>query len=155
MVVGDNWDRAGNGAGPRQEAMEMARRLVGAALVSGALVLGTAGAAFGATGATGTPGSAGAGAGAGRCTTLAPRVLERLDKVDSRITTALPKLQAAQQRATSADHTKRAKRIGSQISRLQKRQHKVEARIARIEQRCPGVTPASGPGPAATSSTTA
>lgn len=125
----------------------MKSKIAGAVLVSGALAFGVAGAASAST----PTGSTGTSTGTGLCT-RAPHVLARLQRVDNRITTVLPKLQAAEQKATAAGHPKRAQRIERLITRLHKRQGKVTTRTARVEQRCPGATPASSG--ASTSTTT-
>jgi hypothetical protein len=106
----------------------MIGKLLAGAAVSVGLLSGTAGAAFGATSGT-VP--------AGGCA-HASKVLHRLEAVEARITVALPKLQAAEQKATQNGHPKLAARIGKRITRLQILQSKASARIPKIEQRCPG-----------------
>jgi hypothetical protein len=100
----------------------------------GALAMGATPALAAAPGAS-APSSTAAHCGAG-----AQRVLTHLQRVDSRISTVVGKLQAAEQQAKTSGHPRRAERLADRITRLQDRQTKVEARIARIDQRCPGLS---------------
>ena len=124
----------------------MLHKLAGAALVCSALVAGSAGVASAAT-----PGSTAPGAARGINCARAPQVLDRLQGVDARITTALPKLQAAEKKAVANHHPKAAARIERRVDRLTKLGEKVADRIARVEQHCPGVTPSAGSAPSGTS----
>jgi hypothetical protein len=85
------------------------------------------------------PGSAGPNGTAAHCGKGAQAVLTRLEKLESHIATVLPNLQAAEQKAQSAGHTKLAERLADRINRVEDRQTKVQKRVARIEQRCPGL----------------
>jgi hypothetical protein len=89
-----------------------------------------------------------------------PRVLARIQKIDARIKAGLPKLQAAEQKAKTAGHTKAAARIERRISRLER--PKTTARLDRlsaaIETKCgvsaPTASSSTGTAPAPTTTTT-
>lgn len=74
----------------------------------------------------------------------APKVLARIQKAEAKIAAGLPKLHAAEAKATAAGRTKAAKRIQRRIDRLQN--PKVTARLDRrtknIEARCHVSAPA-------------
>jgi len=104
--------------------------LVGAVAV-GVLSLGTAGIA-GAASPASTP-------------TLhkfncakATKVLTRIEKAESHIAAGLPKLTAAEAKATAAGHTRRADRIKTRIDRLEnpKLKDRLAKRAAAIEATC-------------------
>ena len=130
--------------------MSATTKLLGAAtvVVSGVLSLGLATPAFAAVGVTaGTSTSAGgstAGQGASPGCSKAAIRLARLDKVQTRIAAALPKLEAAESKAQSNGHPKLAARLARRVSRLERRQEQAKDRSTRIEQRCPGVSPSAG-----------
>jgi uncharacterized protein YkwD len=92
--------------------------LVGAVAV-GALSLGTAGIAGAATPSSvpSTP-STPAAVQKFNCAD-ASKVLNRINKVESRITAGLPKLTAAEAKATAAGNTRRADRIKKAITHLE------------------------------------
>lgn len=90
------------------------------------------------------PGSAAPSNHGAHCGKWAETVLAHLQDVDGRISTALPKLEAAEQKAQSAGHAKMAARIGHRITRLEDWQNKVNSRLAKIEQRCPGLSTTNG-----------
>jgi hypothetical protein len=140
--------------------MSVRTKLLGVLSVSGVLSLAlatpalaadnvTSGAATVASGtATSGTGTSGGGAsgnqnGPANCSVAGVR-LARLEKVQTRISTVLPKLEAAEAKAKSNGHPKVAARLAHRVSRLEKLQTRVSNRITRIEQRCPGVTPSSG-----------
>lgn len=118
----------------------MVGRLVVAAGLCGALVVGGAGAASAA------PSSSGTAPAAGTCANAQTR-LDRLAAQDARITTALPKLEAAQTKAEQNHHPKLAKRIGRRVKVLEHRQTRDQKVSARIEKRCPATTPAAPASP--------
>ena len=122
----------------------MIAKFVTAAVLGAAVTAGTTAPAFAAA-----SGSSGSSSPAVSCT-RAQQVVDRLTKVDVRITTVLPKLQAAETKAEQAGHSKLAARIEKRIGRLQKLRSRDEKRIARIEGRCPGVTASSGTSSSAT-----
>lgn|SRR5487761_1697598 len=113
----------------------MIGKFVTAAALSVGLVAGTAGTAFAATSGPGTSGST----PTAKCAKAA-KVLTRLDKVEGHITTVLPKWEAAEQKATQNGHPKLAARIEKRIKRLERLQSQGNARIQKIEQRCPGLS---------------
>lgn len=135
--------------------MSVRTRMLGVLAVSGALSLALATPALAAddvtpgtasiTAGTATPagGASGSENGPGNCSAAGVR-LARLARVQTRISTALPKVEAAESKAKSNGHPKLAARLARRVSRLEKVQTKVANRISRIEERCPGVTPNSG-----------
>jgi hypothetical protein len=86
--------------------------LVGAVAV-GALSLGTAGVAGAAS-----PASAPALGKKFNCAN-ATKALTRIEKTESRIGAGLPKLNAAEGKATAKGHTRRAERLKKRIARLE------------------------------------
>lgn len=122
----------------------MIGKAAGALVVSGALALGTGGAAMASTPGASTPGSStpGASPGAGQhgCA-LAPTALAYLQRVDARITKALPKLESVEAKAAGGGHPKVAARLSTRVKRLEKLQQRITARIAKIEKRCPNAAP--------------
>ena len=96
----------------------MIRRLIAAAAVSGTLALGVAGVA-GASAPTSTPTST--ATHATRCA-KAEKVATRIQTLETKAATWVPKAQAREAKATAAGHTKLATRIGNRITRVQKRE---------------------------------
>jgi hypothetical protein len=114
--------------------------LVGAVAV-GALSLGTAGIAGAAT--TTSVASTPAAVQKFNCAN-ASKVLNRINKVETHINAGLPKLTAAEAKATAAGNTRRADRIKKAITRLESTTFKnrlTKASVA-IETKChvPAVT---------------
>jgi hypothetical protein len=116
-------------------AMKLAQKALAATVVCGAVALGTGGAAFATTGTTN---------GSGSTTTArhfncarAPKILARIDKVEAKVTKRLPKLEAAESKASSAGHSKLAARIENRINKLEKVNTKVAALATKIETKCP------------------
>ncbi len=106
------------------------------ALVSGTLVLGTAGMAFASTptssAASSTPASS-----QFNCAN-ATKALTRIQKIEARINAGLPKLTAAEQKASSNGHTKLAARLQKRITRYESttfKQH-LDTRMQKIETTC-------------------
>lgn len=128
--------------------MSVRTKVLGAVAVTAALSLTGAAPALAADTANSSTATSSGGAASGQSTpancTAAGRRLARLEKVQTRISAALPKFQAAETKAQGSGHPKLAARIARRLSRLEKRQTNVSNRIARIEQRCPGVTPTGG-----------
>lgn len=122
----------------------MIGRMVAAAGVCGALVLGGAGAAWGATGASAGPTTA------GPCAHAQTR-LDRLATQQGALASRIARLQAAQTKAAQAGHAKLARRIGRRITLATRRRSRDERLTARIEARCPGTTPQATTTPSATS----
>jgi hypothetical protein len=87
----------------------------------------------------------------------APKVLARIQKAEAKIAAGLPKLHAAEAKATAAGRTKAANRIERRIDRLQnpKTAARLDRRTKNIESRCHVSAPAStsSTGGATTSST--
>jgi hypothetical protein len=115
-------------------------RKVAAALVAvGALSMGAAGAAGAAT-------SSPAPTVHIDCA-RATKVLTRIERVEARISAGLPRLTAAEHRATANGHPLRAHHIGRLIARLESsRAHtRLTRRSATIEAACHVSAPAIGP----------
>jgi hypothetical protein len=85
------------------------------------------------------PGSAAADGTAAHCGPRVEAALDRLGKWESHVSKVLARLEAAEQKAQSAGHTKLAEHIADRITRVEQRQSRIEGRVSRIEQRCPGV----------------
>ena len=118
----------------------MFSKLAVATVVAGVLAVGGYGVAGAVTASNpgASPHNASAPAAHHRLTCAdAPKVLARLDKIDARITTRLPKLQAAEQKAQQAGHPKLAKLIGHRVTRLEHVQSRITKLEARIDKRCP------------------
>jgi len=118
----------------------MIRRIIAGTAVVGALTLGLAGAAGAATGTTGSTGNTGTNAPAITSSTtvgsLLPKVEARVQKVESKLAADLPKAQAAEAKAKAAGHTKLADRIGNRITKIQDRETKANARLAKLSSEC-------------------
>jgi hypothetical protein len=115
----------------------MLKKLVVGALVAGSLTLGTAGIASASTPTTSPAASAPAPAKQFNCAN-ATKALTRIQKVEGRITAGLPKLTAAQQKASGAGKTKRADRLQKRITRLESPAFKqrLQNRTQKIESTC-------------------
>ncbi len=59
-----------------------------------------------------------------------------MQKVEGKLAADLPKVQAAEAKAKAAGHTKLADRIGKRITRIQDRETKVNARLAKLSSEC-------------------
>lgn len=118
----------------------MLRRIIAGTAVAGALTLGLAGAAGAATGSTGSTGNTGTKSPAITSSTtvcsLLPKVQDRVQKLESKLATDLPKAQAAEAKAKAAGHTKLADRIAARITKAQNRETKVNARLAKLQADC-------------------
>ena len=81
----------------------------------------------------------------------APKALGRLQKVEARIAAGLPKLHAAETKATAAGKTKRANRIQKAITRLERpgTTARLQALAAAIEAKCNVSAPITPPTSAA------
>lgn len=109
------------------------------------VLMGGASLALGAAPAlAAAPGSSVPSGSAAHCGKWTGKTLDRLENLDTRLSTALPKLQAAEQKAQSTGHPKVAARLTHRIEQLTDRQAKVSSRIAKIEQRCPGLSGSNG-----------
>jgi hypothetical protein len=137
------------------------RRLAAAAVTAGALSLALSGAAGAAapspyattTATTTVPavGSAVTSASAGRLThfscSRADRALTRIRTTEGRIAAGLPKLHAAESRASAAGKTRRAARIQTRIARLERPgvTTRLQGLASAIEAKCSGSTPSTTP----------
>ena len=118
----------------------MLQRIIAGMAVVGALTLGLAGAAGAATGSSGSTGNSGTNAPAITSSTtvcsLLPKIEARVQKVESKLAADLPKAQAAEAKAKAAGHTKLADRIGNRITKIQDRETKANARLAKLSSEC-------------------
>ena len=119
----------------RIPAVRLVQKAVAATVVCGAVALGTGGAAFATTSTTN---------GSGAATTArhfncarAPKALARINKVEAAVAKRLPKLAAAESKASSAGHSKLASRIEKRINTLDKVNSKAAALATKIEAKCP------------------
>jgi hypothetical protein len=113
----------------------MIRTVIAGAAVAGALTFGAAGIAGATTpttGSTGTP-------SATLCAKL-PALQAKVQKVEARVTTWVPKAEARETKAKDAGHTRRADAIAKRITRVQNRETKVNARLAKAQAACAGGT---------------
>ncbi len=119
----------------------MLKKLAVASCVAGVLSLGV-GAVASAAPASGSA-STGAGTQSHHLTCAdAPKILARIQTVDAKVAARLPKLQAAESKATAAGKTKLAGRIQDRINRLDQVQAKTAAISAKVAAKCPA--PAGG-----------
>jgi len=121
-------------------ATKFAQKAVAATVVCGTLALGSTGVASAAT-----PATAGAPAAVTHITCArAPKALTRIARVESAIARRLPRLQAAQSKATAAGHATLATRIERRINRLQTVNTKAGALAEKVNARCPAPTRSTG-----------
>jgi hypothetical protein len=109
----------------------MFRTIIAGAAVAGALTFGAAGIAGASTPSTG---STGAGSGA-LCAKL-PTLQSKVQKVEAKVATWVPKAEAREAKAKAAGHTKLADAIAHRITRVQNRETKVNARLAKAQATC-------------------
>lgn len=118
--------------------LPMAKKLVLiGAMAVGALSLGTAGMAGAAT--TGTPAAPATSSPLTHFNCAkATKALTRIERGEARISAGLPKLTAAEAKATKAGHTRRAKRLEKRITRLEgsKYHARLTTRSAAIQAKC-------------------
>ena len=128
------------------------KKIVVGALVTGSLTLGMSGVAFAST-PTSSSSSSTATTSQFNCAN-ATKALTRIQKIEGRIDAGLPKLTAAQQKASSNGHTKLAARLQKRITRyesatfkqrLQTRAQKIETEVQR-ERTVGELTPVARPG---------
>jgi hypothetical protein len=117
------------------------RRVAVGTVTVGALSMGVLGLAGTAGAATTTPPKVGTHFSCDR----ADKVLTRITKGEAKISAGLPKLTAAEQKATADGHTKLAARLGKVITRLESPAFKTKLTNAttKIEAKCPGSAPSS------------
>jgi hypothetical protein len=121
-----------------------AKKLVIGAVAVGALSFGTAGMAGAAT----VPGAK--AISHFNCAN-ATKVLTRIDNGEARIAAGLPKLTAAQAKASKAGHTKLANRLAKRITRLEssKFHTRLTKATAAIEAKCNVTAPSTASTPSA------
>jgi hypothetical protein len=113
----------------------MYRRIIAGTAIVGSLTLGLAGAA----GAASPSGSTGTGAAITPSTTvcsLLPQFQARVQKLESKVSAEVPKAQAREAKAKAAGHAKLADAIGTRITKIQNRETKVNARLAKLSSEC-------------------
>lgn len=117
-----------------------------AVVVTGALSLGSVGAAVAAPAPGSGSGSTAPKAGAQFNCANASKALGRIDDAEGKINGRLAKLTAAEQTATKNGHTKLAQRIEKRIHRLHKLENRATKVSGKIEAKCPGAqsTPKAG-----------
>jgi hypothetical protein len=119
----------------------MFRKLIAGTAMAGALALGVAGTA-GAASTTAT-GSAGTGATAATLCARLPNVESRIHTYEGKVAASLPKAEAREAKAKAAGRTKLADAIAKRITRVQNRESKLNARLAKAEAKC-GTSGSSG-----------
>jgi hypothetical protein len=115
----------------------MLQKIAVGALVAGSLALGPAGMASASTPTSSPSATTPAPAEQFNCAN-ATKALTRIQRVEGRINAGLPKLTAAQHKASSAGKTKRADRLQRRISRLESAAFKqrLQTRSQKIESTC-------------------
>jgi len=111
------------------------RAALGATVLGAVLSLAGAGVAAAAP-VSPSPGADGVAATGSHCA-RAPKALKRIATVESRVTTRLPKLQAAEKRLTAAGRSARAGKVEKRIARLQKVESRAATLAKKIAARCP------------------
>jgi hypothetical protein len=107
----------------------MFRTVIAGAAVAGALTFGVAGiAGASTTGTTGTPTAA-------QCAKL-PALQAKVQKLEAKVSTWVPKAEARETKAKDAGHTTLADAIAKRITRVQDRESKVNARLAKAQAAC-------------------
>jgi len=130
--------------------MTGAQNLAATAMVCVVLSLGSAGVAAAATTPTTTGPTTTVPAPAAHrfnCS-RAPKALTRITRVENTISRHLPKLEAAERKATKAGHSKIAIRLEKRIHRLQKIDSRVGTLSHKIEAKCPTGTSGTSSTPA-------
>jgi hypothetical protein len=110
----------------------MFRKIIAGTAVAGALTLGLAGAAGAATVSTGGP----AISSSTTVCSLLPQIQAKVQKVESKLATDLPKAQAAEAKAKAAGHTKLADRIANRVTKIQDRETNVNTRLSKLSSEC-------------------
>lgn len=122
----------------------MIRKIIAGTAMAGALTLAVAGMAGAATTSTGSTGNTGtSGTPSATMCAKAAKVEARIQKWESNVATRLPKAQAREAKAKAAGHTKAANFIANRITKVQNRETKLNAKLAKFEAQC-GTTGASG-----------
>ena len=111
----------------------MLKKIVATAVLGGTLALGAAGVAGAATGGSTHPNCA-----------KAQAAVTRIVKLEAKANVWLPKAQQREATAVQNGNTARAARIERRIARVQKLEARANARIQKLEAKCPGTTPPSG-----------
>jgi hypothetical protein len=114
----------------------MFRKLIAGTAVAGALTFGAAGLAGAATTPTGGTGAAGTGTPSSALCARLPQIQARVTTFESVVATRLPKAESREAKSKAAGHTEVADRIAARITRVQDRESKLNARLAKAEARC-------------------
>jgi hypothetical protein len=109
----------------------MFRTVIAGAAVAGALTFGAAGIA----GAS-TPTAASAGTAKATLCAKLPTLQAKVQKVEAKVSTWVPKAEAREAKAKAAGHTKLGDVIAKRITRVQNRESKVNARLAKAQAAC-------------------
>jgi hypothetical protein len=114
----------------------MIRKIIAGTAVAGALTLGLAGAAGAAAGTTGSTGAGTIITPSTTVCSLLPQIKTHVQNVEARLAADLPKAQAREAAAKAAGHTKLADAIANRITKVQDRENKVNARLAKLTSEC-------------------
>jgi hypothetical protein len=114
----------------------MLRKIIAGTAVAGALTFGAAGIAGAATTTPSSGSSGSSGANLAKVCAKLPAAEARIQKLEAALATRLPKAEAREATLRSEGKTVAADRIANRISRLQTREDRVNARLAKIEARC-------------------
>jgi len=109
----------------------MFRTIIAGAAVAGSLTFGAAAVAGASTPATG-----GTGADKAALCAKLPAIQARVQKVEAKVTTWVPKAHAREAAAKTAGKTKRADAIAARITRVENRETRVNARLAKAQAAC-------------------
>ncbi|MHB8219430.1 MAG: hypothetical protein ACYDHU_03795 [Acidimicrobiales bacterium] len=134
-----------NRTGRRREdsPMNAITKIVATAALGSTLALGAAG----AVGAATTGGSAAAPSKTPpKICAKAPALVSRLEKLNGRYDTWLPKAQSREAAAKSHHRTRQATRIGNRINRLGSLDARANALVKKVEAVCPGSGSGAGKG---------
>ena len=128
-----NDGRCVKGAHTSRRGKTMFRKIIAGTAVAGALTLGLAGVAGASTGSTGNTGTA--ITSSTTVCSLLPQIQTHVQKVEARLAAALPK---AGRRGQGQDrgNTAGADRIANRITKVQDRENKVNARLAKLTTAC-------------------
>jgi hypothetical protein len=121
------------------EEFIMIRKLIAVVAVSGSLALGVAGVAGATTPSSSTPTVTPT---ATQCA-KAEKVAVRIQKLETKAATWVPKAEAREAKATAAGHTKLATRIGNRIARVQKLETRGTTLLGKISAKCGAASSAS------------
>ena len=113
----------------------MLRKIIAGTAVAGALTFGAAGIAGAATTpSTGSGGSSGANLSK-LCAKL-PNVESRVQKIETALKDRLPKVEAREAKLKSEGKSTQAQKLADRVTRIENREDKVNARLAKLKARC-------------------